>query len=74
MFVHNLKAFENDKIYLKNGNTALQPRHKTLCQEEENCNNNKKRATKLIIAIIKNLSNPERLAKLKLQNIEQTRK
>ena len=55
---------------LEYGNAAWQPCQKSLCQDIENV---QRRATKLI-ATIKNLSYPERLAKLKLPSLEHRRK
>ena len=55
---------------LEYGNCAWQPCSKLLCQEIENV---QRRSTKLL-ASIKNLSYPERLAKLNLPSLEHRRK
>ena len=55
---------------LEYGNSAWQPCSKNLCQEIEDV---QRRSTKLI-ASLKNLSYPQRLAKLKLPSLEHRRK
>ena len=55
---------------LEYGNAAWQPNQKSLCQDIENV---QRRATKLI-ASLKDLSYPQRLAKLKLPSLEHRRK
>ena len=68
MFVQLFKSLV--RPILEYGNSAWQPQHKSLCQDIEDV---QRRATKLL-ASIRDLSYPERLAKLKLPSLEHRRK
>ena len=68
VFVQLFKALV--RPILEYGNSAWQPYNKSLCQEIEDV---QRRSTKLL-ASIRDLSYPERLAKLKLPSLEHRRK